>query len=170
MAEANPVVCMKTTKGDIRFELFEDAAPNTVGNFISLAEKKFYDGKAFHRIIADFMIQGGCPLGTGTGGPGYRFADEFKGNPNAVDRYTLCMANAGPNTNGSQFFIVTKTDGCDWLTGKHTVFGKVTDGFAVVDALGSAKTRPGDKPVEDLRIVAVDVVSKRDHAYTVKTL
>ena len=170
MAEANPVVSMKTTAGEIVLELYEDNAPNTVGNFISLAEKGFYNGKNFHRIIKDFMIQGGCPQGTGTGGPGYRFADECKGNPHGVDRYTICMANAGPNTNGSQFFIVTKADGCDWLTGKHTVFGKVTKGHDVVDKLGNCKTGPGDRPNPEQKIETVTVVSKRNHPYAVKTL
>ena len=170
MAEANPVVSMQTTAGEIVLELYEDAAPNTVGNFVSLAESGFYNGKNFHRIIKDFMIQGGCPQGTGTGGPGYKFADEFKGNPHSVDRYTLCMANAGPGTNGSQFFIVTKTDGCSWLTGKHTVFGKVTTGFDVVDKLGNCKTGPGDRPNPEQKITTVTVSSKRAHPYTVKKL
>ena len=168
-AEALPRVKMKTNRGDIVFELFEDAAPNTVANFVGLAEKKFYDGKAFHRIIKDFMIQGGCPQGTGTGGPGYRFADECKGNPNKVVKYALCMANAGPNTNGSQFFIVT-ADECSWLDGKHTVFGKVVEGEKVVDALGTCKTASGDRPVEPQKIVTVEVISKRDHPYEVKKL
>src|SRR5579864_5736177 len=119
---------LQTNHGAITVELFDDDAPKTVENFRTLAEQGFYDGLSFHRIIKDFMIQGGCPQGTGTGGPGYQFADEFKGNPHGVDRYTLCMANAGPGTNGSQFFIVTKKDGCSWLNGKHTVFGKVTKG------------------------------------------
>jgi peptidyl-prolyl cis-trans isomerase B (cyclophilin B) len=170
MAEPNPVVSMQTSAGEIVLELFEDAAPNTVANFISLAEKGFYANKIFHRIIKDFMIQGGCPQGTGTGGPGYRFADEFKGNPYKVDRYTICMANAGPGTNGSQFFIVTKKDGCGWLTGKHTVFGKVTKGLDVVDKLGTCKTGPGDRPNPEQKMTAVTVVSKRNHPYAVKTL
>src|SRR5246127_1430646 len=122
---------MKTTEGPITLELFDEDAPKTVANFRKLAAEGFYNGKIFHRVIKDFMIQGGCPQGTGTGGPNYRFADEFKGNPHSVDRYTICMANSGPNTNGSQFFIVTKADGCDWLTGKHTVFGKVIGGADV---------------------------------------
>src|SRR5579871_2995427 len=122
-----------TTEGKFKAKLYADKAPKTVENFVQLADgtktgKPFYDGLVFHRVIPNFMIQGGCPQGTGTGGPGYRFADEFKGNPHGVDRYTICMANAGPNTNGSQFFIVTKADGCSWLNGKHTVFGKVTKG------------------------------------------
>lgn len=170
MAEANPVVTMQTTAGIIKFELYEDAAPNTVANFISLTESGFYNGKNFHRIIKDFMIQGGCPQGTGTGGPGYKFADEFKGNPHKVARYTLCMANAGPGTNGSQFFIVTKRDGCDWLNGAHTVFGKVIEGESVVDALGNCKTAPGDRPSPDQKIVTVTVDSKRNHPYVVKKL
>ncbi|MCY3022701.1 MAG: peptidylprolyl isomerase [Planctomycetota bacterium] len=170
MAEANPVVSMQTTAGEIVLELFEDAAPNTIANFISLAEKGFYNNRSFHRIIKDFMIQGGCPLGNGTGGPGYKFADECKGNPHRIERYTLCMANAGPNTNGSQFFIVTKKDGCSWLDGKHTVFGKVTKGFDVVDKLGNCRTSAGDRPNPDMTLLSVTVVSKRNHPYAVKTL
>ena len=170
MAEANPVVSMQTTLGEIVMELYEDAAPNTVANFIALAESGFYNGKTFHRIIKDFMIQGGCPQGTGTGGPGYKFADEFKGNPHSVDRYTICMANAGPGTNGSQFFIVTKSDGCNWLTGKHTVFGKVTKGHDIVDKLGNAKTGAGDRPNPEMKLATVTVTSKRAHPYAVKKL
>ncbi len=169
MPEANPIVSMQTSSGTIKLELFEDAAPNTVANFIALTEKGFYNGLIFHRIIKDFMIQGGCPQGTGTGGPGYKFADEFKGNPHSVDRYTLCMANSGPNTNGSQFFIVTKKDGCDWLTGKHTVFGKVLEGTDVVDKIGNCPAR-NDRSTPDQKIVAVTVLSKRAHPYVVKTL
>ncbi|HYF52429.1 MAG TPA: peptidylprolyl isomerase [Planctomycetota bacterium] len=169
MAEPNPVVEIDTTAGTITLELYEDAAPNTVANFIELTEKGFYNGKIFHRIIKDFMIQGGCPQGTGTGGPGYRFDDEFNNNPYKVDRYTICMANAGPKTNGSQFFIVTKKDGCDWLTGKHTVFGKVTKGQDVVDKLGNCKTR-GERPDPEMKINSVKVVSKRNHPYAVKKL
>ncbi|HEY3322267.1 MAG TPA: peptidylprolyl isomerase [Planctomycetota bacterium] len=161
---------MQTNLGEIVLELFEDAAPNTVANFVALAESGFYNGLKFHRIIKDFMIQGGCPQGTGTGGPGYRFADECKGNPNGVDRYTLCMANAGPNTNGSQFFIVTKTDGCSWLNGKHTVFGKVSKGHDVVDKLGNCKTASGDRPNPEMKINTVTVVSKRNHPYAVKKM
>ncbi|MEI6235679.1 MAG: peptidylprolyl isomerase [Planctomycetota bacterium] len=170
MPEANPVVAMETTLGTIKLELFEDAAPNTVGNFIALTEAGFYDNKTFHRVIKDFMIQGGCPRGNGTGDPGYRFADEFKGNPNGVDRYTLAMANSGPNTNGSQFFIVTKTDGCDWLTGKHTAFGKVTEGFDIVDKLGACKTGFQDRPSPEMKMISVKVLSKRGHPYAVKKL
>src|SRR5262249_55354357 len=123
---------MTTSEGDITFELFDADAPKTVQNFKDLAGKGFYDGLTFHRIIKDFMIQGGCPSGTGTGGPGYQFEDEF--NQHKVVRGALAMANAGPNTNGSQFFIVT-TGAAPWLDGKHTVFGEVTDGMDVVDAI-----------------------------------
>jgi len=164
-----PRVRVKTGRGDVVFELFEDEAPNTVANFIGLAEKKFYDGKVFHRVIKDFMIQGGCPRGTGTGDAGYKFADEFKGNPHKVVKYALCMANAGPNTNGSQFFIVT-AGACPWLDGKHTVFGKVVEGQAVVDAIGATKTAAGDRPVQPEQIAAVEVLSKRDHPYEVRKL
>jgi cyclophilin family peptidyl-prolyl cis-trans isomerase len=136
---------MTTNKGDIVFEMFEDDAPKTVGNFRTLAEKGFYDGLTFHRIIRDFMIQGGCPQGTGTGGPGYTFEDEI--NPNKVVRGALAMANAGPDTNGSQFFIVT-TDAAPWLDGKHTVFGKVTSGMEVVDQLEALPTDRSDRPRE----------------------
>jgi peptidylprolyl isomerase len=166
---ANPKVLMKTTAGDIELELFEDAAPNTVANFIQLAEQKKYDGAKFHRIIKDFMIQGGdFQNGNGTGGPGYKFPDEFTNNPNKNVQYALSMANAGPNTNGSQFFIVTKKGGTPWLDGKHTVFGKVTKGFEVVDKLGTAATGPGDKPNPEMKITSVTVLQKQKHEYAVK--
>ena len=169
MAEPLPRVKIATNRGDVVVELFEDQAPNTVANFIALAEKKFYDGKVFHRVIKDFMIQGGCPQGTGTGDAGYRFADEFKGNPHKVVKYALCMANAGPDTNGSQFFIVTR-QACPWLDGKHTVFGQVIDGRAAVDGLGAVETGGLDRPVKEQKIIAVEVLSKRDHPYEVKKL
>ena len=169
MGQANPTVRIATNRGDIVAELFEDHAPNTAANFVELAEKGFYDGKTFHRVIKDFMIQGGCPQGTGTGGPGYNFADECAGNPNKVVKHTLCMANAGPNTNGSQFFLVT-ADACPWLDGRHTVFGKVVEGAEVVDAIGSCATGAGDRPVEEQKINKVEVLSKRDHEYKVKKL
>jgi len=145
---------MRTNHGDITFEMFDDAAPKTVQNMRDLAEKGFYDGLSFHRIIRDFMIQGGCPLGTGTGGPGYTFEDEI--NPHKVVRGALAMANAGPNTNGSQFFIVT-TDAAPWLDGKHTVFGEVTDGMDVVDAIEATPTDRRDRPREDARIEKLEV-------------
>jgi cyclophilin family peptidyl-prolyl cis-trans isomerase len=136
---------MTTNKGDIVFEMLDEDAPETVGNFRTLAEKGFYDGLTFHRIIRDFMIQGGCPQGTGTGGPGYTFKDEI--NRHKVVRGALAMANAGPDTNGSQFFIVT-TDAAPWLDGKHTVFGKVTSGMEVVDQLEALPTDRSDRPQE----------------------
>jgi peptidyl-prolyl cis-trans isomerase B (cyclophilin B) len=140
---------MVTNHGEIKIELFDDDAPKTVQNFRDLAGKGFYDGLIFHRVIKDFMIQGGCPQGTGTGGPGYTFEDEF--NDHKVVRGALAMANAGPNTNGSQFFIVT-ADAAPWLDGKHTVFGQVTDGMDVVDAIEGAETDGRDRPVDDARI------------------
>jgi cyclophilin family peptidyl-prolyl cis-trans isomerase len=145
---------MQTTQGPITIELFDADAPKTVQNFKDLAGKGFYDGLSFHRIIKDFMIQGGCPQGTGTGGPGYTFEDEF--NDHKVVRGALAMANAGPNTNGSQFFIVT-TDAAPWLDGKHTVFGEVTEGMDVVDALEGLPTDAGDKPTEPAGIETLKV-------------
>lgn len=127
-----------TSQGEIVVDLFAKDAPNTVNNFVCLVRDGFYNGLNFHRVIADFMIQGGCPEGSGRGGPGYRFADETVGNPNKHERGVLSMANAGPNTNGSQFFITHVP--CGWLDGKHTVFGKVRSGLEVVDA-----TKQGDK-------------------------
>jgi cyclophilin family peptidyl-prolyl cis-trans isomerase len=143
---------MTTNKGDIVFEMFDDDAPKTVGNMRDLAEKGYYDGLTFHRIIRDFMIQGGCPEGTGRGGPGYQFEDEI--NDHKVVRGALAMANAGPNTNGSQFFIVT-ADECPWLDGKHTVFGQVTAGQDVVERIGSTDTDGRDRPVEPIGIETV---------------
>jgi cyclophilin family peptidyl-prolyl cis-trans isomerase len=140
---------MKTTEGDITLELFDEDAPKTVGNFKQLAGQGFYDGLVFHRVISDFMIQGGCPQGTGTGGPGYTFEDEI--NDHKIVRGALAMANAGPNTNGSQFFIVT-ADECSWLDGKHTVFGRVTGGEDVVERIGTTATDGRDRPVDDIRI------------------
>jgi peptidyl-prolyl cis-trans isomerase B (cyclophilin B) len=124
---------IETSRGTIVCELFAKDAPNTVNNFVFLARDHFYDGTVFHRVIKDFMIQGGDPTGTGRGGPGYQFADETKGNPNVHARGVLSMANAGPNTNGSQFFITHVV--CDWLNGKHTVFGKVLSGQDIVDSV-----------------------------------
>jgi cyclophilin family peptidyl-prolyl cis-trans isomerase len=145
---------MKTTEGAIEFELFDDDAPKTVANFRKLASDGFYDGLTFHRIIKDFMIQGGCPQGTGTGGPGYQFEDEI--NPHKIVRGALAMANAGPNTNGSQFFIVT-TAKAPWLDGKHTVFGQVTDGLDVVDKLEGVATDGSDRPVEPIGIASIEL-------------
>ena len=148
------VATMKTSEGDITIELFDEDAPKTVENFTKLAADGFYDGLTFHRIIPDFMIQGGCPRGDGTGDPGYKFDDEF--NDHKVVRGALAMANAGPNTNGSQFFIVT-ADACPWLDGKHTVFGQVTEGTEVVEALEAVATDARDAPVEPVGIVTVTV-------------
>ncbi|MCW2954280.1 MAG: Peptidylprolyl isomerase [Conexibacter sp.] len=136
---------IQTSAGTISVELFDEDAPRTVENFRTLASRGFYDGLIFHRVIPDFMIQGGCPEGTGTGGPGYRFEDEI--NDHKIVRGTLAMANAGPNTNGSQFFIVT-ADATPWLDGKHTAFGQVVDGMEAVAAIDAAETGAGDRPVE----------------------
>jgi peptidyl-prolyl cis-trans isomerase B (cyclophilin B) len=145
---------LQTNAGPIVIEFFDDDAPKTVENFRKLAGEGFYDGLIFHRVIPDFMIQGGCPEGTGTGGPGYTFEDEF--NDHKVVRGALVMANAGPNTNGSQFFIVT-TDAAPWLDGKHTVFGQVSDGMDVVDAIESTPTDGSDKPIEPQTIERVEL-------------
>src|ERR1700726_2073709 len=144
---------MQTTNGPIVLELFEEDAPKTVANFRKLAADGFYDGLTFHRVINDFMIQGGCPLGTGTGGPGYTFEDEI--NPHKVVKGALAMANAGPNTNGSQFFIVT-ADACPWLDGKHTVFGQVSEGMDVVDKLEGVPTDGRDQPAEPVGIARLE--------------
>ena len=145
---------LKTNHGDIGIELFDDDAPKTVENFRKLARDGFYDGVIFHRVIKDFMIQGGDPTGTGTGGPGYTFEDEI--NDHKIVRGALAMANAGPNTNGSQFFIVT-TDAAPWLDGKHTVFGRVTDGMDAVDSIEGAETDARDKPAQDAVIESVEL-------------
>jgi len=145
---------MHTNAGAIELELFDDDAPKTVANFRKLASDGFYDGLTFHRIIRDFMIQGGCPQGTGTGGPGYTFEDEI--NDHKVVRGALAMANAGPNTNGSQFFIVTTVQ-APWLDGKHTVFGRVTNGMDVVDSLEAAETDGSDRPVTPQTLERVEL-------------
>jgi peptidyl-prolyl cis-trans isomerase B (cyclophilin B) len=145
---------MNTSHGTIALELFDEDAPKTVENFRKLAGDGFYDGIIFHRVIPDFMIQGGCPQGTGTGGPGYTFEDEF--NDHKVVRGALAMANAGPNTNGSQFFIVT-TPAAPWLDGKHTVFGEVVDGMDAVDTIEKSDTDARDKPVEAKTIEKVEL-------------
>src|SRR5205807_4527053 len=145
---------LHTNQGAIAIELFDDDAPKTVENFVSLPRKGFFDGVIFHRVIPDFMIQDGDPTGTGSGGPGYTFEDEFNDHP--VERAALAMANAGPNTNGSQFFIVT-ADACPWLDGKHTVFGRVTSGMDVADTISNVETSAGDRPSEDVIIERVDL-------------
>ena len=149
-----PSAILHTNHGDIEVDLFEDDAPKTVENFVKLAGDGFYDGVIFHRVIKDFMIQGGDPTGTGTGGPGYTFEDEI--NSRKVVRGALAMANAGPNTNGSQFFIVT-TGEAPWLDGKHTVFGEVTSGMDAVDSIEGTETGAGDRPVDDARIESVEL-------------
>ena len=135
------IATIETPRGTIKLELFADKTPKTVANFEKLAKKGFYDGLTFHRVIADFMIQGGCPIGNGTGGPGYTFEDEFVPELRHDGPGTLSMANAGPNTNGSQFFITHVA--CPWLDGTHTVFGKVLEGQDVVNAI-----RQGDKMIK----------------------
>lgn len=159
----------ETNKGNFKVKLFPDKAPKTVENFVGLAEgtkewtdpktdkkvkKPFYDGLAFHRVIPNFMIQGGCPLGTGTGGPGYKFADEFSDLKHTKPGM-LSMANAGPNTNGSQFFVTVAAT--PWLDGKHTIFGEVVEGMDIVDAISKARTSPGDKPVEPIILTHVKI-------------
>jgi peptidyl-prolyl cis-trans isomerase B (cyclophilin B) len=145
---------MHTNHGAIDIELFDDDAPKTVENFRKLAADGFYDGVIFHRVIKDFMVQGGDPTGTGTGGPGYTFEDEI--NQHKIVRGALAMANAGPNTNGSQFFIVT-TDAAPWLDGKHTVFGQVTSGMETVDSIEASETDARDKPAQDAVIERVEI-------------
>src|SRR5215472_4918154 len=147
---------LHTNHGAIALELFDADAPKTVENFVSLARDGFYDGVVFHRVIPDFMIQGGDPTGTGSGGPGYTFEDEF--NDRKVVRGALAMANAGPNTNGSQFFIVT-AGACPWLDGKHTVFGRVADGMDVIDTISALPTDGSDRPRSPVTIERVTLDS-----------
>jgi cyclophilin family peptidyl-prolyl cis-trans isomerase len=148
------VAAMRTTEGVIVFQLFDEDAPKTVENFRKLAADGFYDGLTFHRIIKDFMAQGGCPQGTGTGGPGYTFEDEI--NDHKIVRGALAMANSGPNTNGSQFFIVT-ADEAPWLDGKHTVFGEVIEGKDVLDRLNETPTGGADRPLTPVYISSVEL-------------
>jgi peptidyl-prolyl cis-trans isomerase A (cyclophilin A) len=149
-----------TTEGKFKIKLFDDKAPKTVENFVSLADgtktgKPFYDGLVFHRVIPNFMIQGGCPQGTGTGGPGYKFADEFHPSLRHSKKGILSMANSGPNTNGSQFFItVAETS---WLDDKHTVFGEVVEGYDVVEKISKAPKKAGDRPSKDVTINSVTI-------------
>jgi cyclophilin family peptidyl-prolyl cis-trans isomerase len=145
---------LHTSEGAIGLELFDTDAPETVANFTRLSGEGFYDGLTFHRVIEGFMIQGGCPKGDGTGGPGYTFDDEQ--NEHGVARGALAMANAGPNTNGSQFFIVT-AEACPWLDGKHTVFGRVTSGLDVVDAISTVPSDDRDRPLEPVTIERVEL-------------
>ena len=143
-----------TSEGPIELELHAEGAPKTVENFVKLSREGFYEGVIFHRVIPDFMIQGGDPTGTGMGGPGYTFEDEFNEHP--VERGALAMANAGPNTNGSQFFIVT-TEAAPWLDGKHTVFGRVTNGMDVADKIAEVERDARDKPHADVVIETVSI-------------
>jgi peptidyl-prolyl cis-trans isomerase B (cyclophilin B) len=145
---------LETNHGPISLELFDQDAPRTVENFLKLAGGGFYDGLVFHRVIENFMIQGGDPTGTGIGGPGYQFDDEINDHP--VARGALAMANAGPNTNGSQFFVVT-AEACPWLDGLHTVFGQVTSGMDVVDTISKLETDMQDRPLDEVRIESVSV-------------
>jgi cyclophilin family peptidyl-prolyl cis-trans isomerase len=145
---------MHTNHGPIVLELFDGEAPKTVDNFRKLSREGFYDGLTFHRVIRDFMIQGGCPQGTGTGGPGYEFEDEI--NEHKVARGALAMANRGPDTNGSQFFVVTAEE-APWLDGKHTVFGRVEAGMEAVEAIEAVETGAGDRPIEPVVIERVEV-------------
>jgi len=157
ISEELPQIQIQTDRGDMTIEMFEDHAPNTVANMISLIEKGYYDGLNFHRVISDFMIQGGCPQGTGTGGPGYKFDDECTSECRHDSAGILSMANAGPRTNGSQFFITHCPT--PHLDGKHTVFGKVTEGLDVVHEI-----KQGDV------MEKVVVLQKRDHVYEVETI
>jgi cyclophilin family peptidyl-prolyl cis-trans isomerase len=147
---------MQTSHGAIELELFDADAPKTVDNFVKLSREGFYDGLTFHRVIPDFMIQGGCPRGDGTGGPGYQFEDEP--NEHRVVRGALAMANSGPDTNGSQFFIVTAAE-CPWLDGKHTVFGRVSDGMDVADAISTLPSDAQDRPREEAKIDRVELAA-----------
>lgn len=159
----NMTITMKTNMGDIEIKLNSERTPNTVANFVKLAEARFYNGTRFHRVIKDFMIQGGDPLSKdvtkknywGTGGPDYKFADEFLADDNMVEG-DLAMANSGPNTNGSQFFIVTAT-ATPWLNGKHTIFGKVTKGMDIVKKIEDTKVDGGDKPLTDMIVNSVSI-------------
>jgi len=152
------VAVFETSAGAFRCELWPDKAPQTVGNFVGLAASGFYDGTVFHRVIRDFMIQGGCPLGTGTGGPGYVFADEINDQP--LVQGVLAMANAGPGTNGSQFFVVTAA-ATPWLDGAHTGFGRVVEGAEVVEQIGTTATDRRDRPQEEITVTTVTVEEER---------
>ena len=152
---ANAVARFQTNLGSFSVELFEDRAPTTAGNFRKLTEDGYYDGIIFHRIIDGFMIQGGDPTGTGSGGPGYTIDDEFHPELRHDEAGVLSMANAGPNTGGSQFFITLAET--PWLDGKHAVFGKVVDGMDVIRNIGSVATGRGDRPVEEVKMVSVSI-------------
>ncbi len=152
---ARPKAVIQTTKGTITIELYRDEAPKTVENFITLANKGFYNGIIFHRVIPGFMIQTGDPTGTGTGGPGYQFADEISPNLKHDGPGVLSMANAGPNTNGSQFFITLAAT--PWLNGKHAIFGRVVEGQNVVDQIAAAQRNSNDRPLQDIKMEQVTI-------------
>jgi cyclophilin family peptidyl-prolyl cis-trans isomerase len=152
---ANRTVTFRTNQGTFKVEMFEDSAPKTTENFISLAQKGFYDGVIFHRVIDGFMIQGGDPTGTGRGGPGYQIKDEFGKGLRHDQEGMLSMANAGPNTGGSQFFVTLAAT--PWLDGKHAIFGRVVEGMDVVRKIGKVKVKPGDRPSEDVVMEEVKV-------------
>ncbi len=154
-AAGNPKATIETTKGTIVLELYQDKAPKTVANFVTLAKKSFYDGIIFHRVIPGFMIQTGDPTGTGTGGPGYTFADEFGPGLKHTGTGTVSMANAGPNTNGSQFFITLAAT--PWLDGKHSIFGRVIEGQSVVDAIAAAPRNANDRPLSEVKMLKVTI-------------
>jgi peptidyl-prolyl cis-trans isomerase A (cyclophilin A) len=152
---ANRAAKFETSKGEFLIELFEDRAPITTGNFVDLVQKQFYDGLVFHRVIEGFMIQGGCPSGTGTGGPGYTIDDEFHPELQHTGAGMLSMANAGPNTGGSQFFITLAET--PWLDGRHAIFGQVVEGLDVVQLIGKVPTGLHDRPDEDVTISRITV-------------
>lgn len=156
----NRTVEMKTSKGTMRLELFEDRAPETTANFVKLVEKGFYDGVKFHRVIDDFMVQGGCPQGTGRGGPGYTIQDEFHPELKHEGAGVLSMANAGPNTGGSQFFITLVST--PWLDNRHAIFGRVVDGMDVLTAIGTTPTDSQDRPLDDVVMETVRVEAGSD--------
>ncbi|CAN5767465.1 peptidylprolyl isomerase [soil metagenome] len=154
-SSANPVATFDTNHGTFRVELFQDRAPRTVKNFVDLVEKNFYDGLVFHRVISGFMLQGGCPDGTGRGGPGHQIPCEFHAELRHDTAGILSMANAGPNTGGSQFFVTLEAT--PWLDNKHAVFGRVIDGMDVVQTIGKVPTGGGDRPREDVTMESVRV-------------
>jgi len=154
---ANRLAHFTTNLGDFQVELFESRAPDTTKNFINLVEKGYYDGIVFHRVIEGFMLQGGCPNGDGRGGPGYTIPDEFHAELTHDSEGVLSMANAGPNTGGSQFFVTLAAT--DWLDGKHAVFGKVVEGIETVRSIGTTATGPGDRPLEPVVMESVRILS-----------